>query len=80
MNMNQVSKQAEIDKLQAATGNTEVRSEIYGIIQKIDTSKLGSKDGDTLDDSMGADYGSSVLLTIPLSQFSVPVNTRLREW
>lgn len=55
----QVSKQAEIDKLQAATGNTEVRSEIDGIIQKIDTSKLGSKDGDTLDDSMGADYGSS---------------------
>lgn len=55
----QVSKQAEIDKLQAATGNTEVRSEIDGIIQKIDTSKLGSEDGDTLDDSMGADYGSS---------------------
>ena len=55
----QVSKQAEIDKLQAATTNTEVRSEIDGVIQKIDTSKLGSDDGDTLDDSMGADYGSS---------------------
>ena len=54
----QVSKQAEIDKLQAATTNTEVRSEIDGVIQKIDTSKLGSDDGDTLDDSMGADYGS----------------------
>ncbi len=54
----QVSKQAEIDKLQAATTNTEVRSEIDGVIQKIDTSKLGSEDGDTLDDSMGADYGS----------------------
>ncbi|MDD5804486.1 efflux RND transporter periplasmic adaptor subunit [Blautia sp. HCP3S3_H10_1] len=55
----QVSKQAEIDKLQAATTNTEVRSEIDGVIQKIDTSKLGSDDGDTLDDSMSADYGSS---------------------
>ena len=54
----QVSKQAEIDKLQAATTNTEVRSEIDGVIQKIDTSKLGSDDGDTLDDSMGADSGS----------------------
>lgn len=54
----QVSKQAEIDKLQAATTNTEVRSEIDGVIQKIDTSKLGSDDGDTLDDSMGYD-GSS---------------------
>lgn len=54
----QVSKQAEIDKLQAATTNTEVRSEIDGVIQKIDTSKLGSDDGDTLDDSMSSDYGS----------------------
>ena len=56
----QISKQAEIDNLQAATTNTEVRSEIDGVIQKIDTSKLGSSDGDTLDDnSMGSDSGSS---------------------
>ncbi len=55
----QISKQAEIDKLQEATTNTEVRSEIDGVIQKIDTSKLGSEDGDTLDSSMGSDYGSS---------------------
>lgn len=55
----QVSKQAEIDKLQAATTDTEVRSEIDGVIQKIDTSKLGSDDGDTLDDSMSYDNGSS---------------------
>ena len=54
----QASKQAEIDKLQAATTNTEVRSEIDGVIQKIDTSKLGSDDGDTLDESMSYDYGS----------------------
>ena len=55
----QISKQAEIDNLQAATTNTEVRSEIDGVIQKIDTSKLGSSDGDTLDNSMGSDSGSS---------------------
>ena len=35
----QKSKQSEIDKLQSATQNTEVRSEIDGVIQKIDTSK-----------------------------------------
>ena len=46
----QESKQAEIDKLQSATTNTEVRSEIDGVIQKIDTTKLSSDDGDTLDD------------------------------
>ena len=38
----QKSKQAEIDKLSQATQNTEVRSEIDGVIQKIDTSKMGS--------------------------------------
>ena len=38
----QKSKQAEIDKLQSATGNTEVRSSIDGVIQKIDTSKLST--------------------------------------
>lgn len=56
----QKSKQAEIEKLQNATGNTEVRSEIDGVIKKIDTSKLSSDDGDTIDDSMsGSDmsYG-----------------------
>ena len=61
----QVSKQAEIEKLQAATTNTEVRSEIDGVIQKIDTSKLGSDDGDTLDDSMGAGSKKGT----PISQF-----------
>ena len=55
----QESKQAEIDKLQNATTNTEVRSEIDGVIQKIDTSKLSSDDGDSLDDdSAGIDYSS----------------------
>ena len=55
----QESKQAEIDKLQSATTNTEVRSEIDGVIQKIDTTKLSSDDGDTLDDdSAGMDYSS----------------------
>ncbi|MCI5901275.1 MAG: efflux RND transporter periplasmic adaptor subunit [Blautia sp.] len=47
----QKSKEAEIEKLQNATGNTEVRSEIDGIIQKIDNSKLSNEDGDSLEDS-----------------------------
>ena len=37
-------------KLQNATGNTEVRSSIDGVIQKIDTSKLSSEDGDEVSD------------------------------
>ena len=49
----QKSKQSEIDKLQSATQNTEVRSEIDGVIQKIDTSKMTSDDGDSVDDSSG---------------------------
>ena len=49
----QKSKQAEIDKLQNATGNTEVRSSIDGVIQKIDTSKLSTDDNDSMDDSSG---------------------------
>lgn len=44
---NQKSKQAELEKLQNALGNTEVRSEIEGVIQKIDTSKLQSDDSDS---------------------------------
>nr|WP_296158166.1 biotin/lipoyl-binding protein [uncultured Blautia sp.] len=46
----QKSKSAEIEKLQNATGNTEVRSSIDGVIQKIDTSKLSSDDGDEVSD------------------------------
>lgn len=51
----QISKTAEIEKLKKATGNTEVRSEINGIIQKIDTSKIGTEN--SMDDGM--DYSSS---------------------
>ena len=47
----QKSKQAEIDKLQSATGNTEVRSSIDGVIQKIDTSTLTSDANSSVDDS-----------------------------
>lgn len=54
----QKSKEGEIERLQNATGNTEVRSEIDGVIKKIDTSKLSSDDGDTLDDSMSGSYMS----------------------
>lgn len=50
---NQKSKQTEINKLQSATGNTEVRSSIDGVIQKIDTSKLSTDDGDSMDGSDG---------------------------
>ena len=54
----QKSKQAEIEKLQSATGNTEVRSSIDGVIQKIDTSKLSTDDGDSMDDSGSSDMYS----------------------
>lgn len=54
----QKSKEAEIEKLQNATGNTEVRSEIDGVIQKIDTSKMTTDDGDSVDDSTDTDYSS----------------------
>ena len=52
----QKSKQAEITKLQNATGNTQVRSTIDGVIQKIDTSKLTSGDN-SLDEGLD-DYSS----------------------
>lgn len=54
----QKSKEAEIQKLQNATGNTEVRSEIDGIIQKIDTSKMTTDDEDLIDDSLSGDMYS----------------------
>lgn len=44
---NQKSKQAELEKLQNALGNTEVRSEIEGVIQKIDTSKMQDNDSES---------------------------------
>ncbi|MBQ9064308.1 MAG: efflux RND transporter periplasmic adaptor subunit [Blautia sp.] len=40
----QKSKEAEIVRLENATGNTLVTSEIDGIVQKIDTSKLSTAD------------------------------------
>lgn len=48
----QKSKSSELERLQNATGNTEVRSEIDGVIQKIDSSKILSSDGDGIDSSM----------------------------
>ena len=48
----QKSKQSEIDKLQSATQNTEVRSEIDGVIQKIDTSKMGGDDSEGVEDTL----------------------------
>lgn len=53
----QKSKQSEITKLQNTMGNTEVRSTIDGVIQKIDTSKLDTEDGDSLEDASSmSDY------------------------
>ena len=48
----QIRKQNEITKLQSATGNTQVLAEDDGVVQKIDTSKLTTEDGDSL--SMGS--------------------------
>lgn len=48
----QKSKQAEIDQLSQATQNTEVRSEIDGVIQKIDTSKMGGDDSEGVKDTL----------------------------
>lgn len=50
----QKSKTAQIAKLQNATANIEVRSDIDGVIQKIDTSKLSTDDGDYLESGSGS--------------------------
>ena len=54
----QKSKQAEITKLENTMGNTEVRSSIDGVIQKIDTSKLAS------DDESSSGSGKNAFITI----------------
>ena len=48
----------DFDKLQSATGNTEVRSSIDGVIQKIDTSKLTTEDNSSVDDTDSGDSSS----------------------
>lgn len=53
----QISKTSQIERLQSATGNTEVRSEIDGVVQKIDTSKMESSDGESVQDTLDS-YGS----------------------
>ncbi len=54
----QKAKQAEIERLQNATTNTQVVSEIDGIIQKIDTSKLSTgNDDDSVSNSLEESYG-----------------------
>ena len=54
----QKKKQAEIEKLEGASVNTEVRSEIDGIIQKIDTSKMNTGTDDSVIDTLEEDSGS----------------------
>ena len=65
----QIRKQNEISKLQNATGNTQVLAEDDGVIQKIDTSKMVSEDGDSMSDyaSFGGGYSdesSDAFITI----------------
>ncbi|MDO4338171.1 MAG: efflux RND transporter periplasmic adaptor subunit [Eubacteriales bacterium] len=80
----QTSKEAEIQKLQNATGNTEVRSTIDGVIQKIDTSKLSTDDGDSLDESSGdsmmsdSDSSSNAFITI-LSTGAYRIKGKINE-
>lgn len=54
----QKAQEAKIQRLQNATGNTEVRSEIDGVIQKIDTAQMTSDDSASVTDSL-EDSGSS---------------------
>lgn len=80
----QMSKEAEIQKLQNATGNTEVRSQIDGIIQKIDTSKMSTEDGDVLDegytdDSMMSSNGESDAFITILSTGAYRVKGQVNE-
>ncbi|MDO4519493.1 MAG: efflux RND transporter periplasmic adaptor subunit [Eubacteriales bacterium] len=46
---NQESKSLEVEKLKEATQNPEVKSEIDGVIQKIDESKMNSDENDSLE-------------------------------
>ena len=48
----QKAQEAKIQRLQNATGNTEVRSEIDGVIQKIDTSQMTADDSASVTDSL----------------------------
>lgn len=78
----QKSKTAEIERLQSATGNTEVRSEIDGIIQKIDSSKMESEDGDVLDSSndyYGADSSENEAFITILSTGAYRVKGTVNE-
>ena len=57
---NQTKKLNEIERLRASMTDTQVLSTLDGVIQKIDTSKLSSDDGDTLSDSFESDdFGDS---------------------
>lgn len=48
----QKSKTAEIQKLENATSNTEVRSDIDGVIQKIDSSKMSTDDSESVENTI----------------------------
>ena len=48
----QKSKTAEIQKLENAMLNTEVRSDIDGVIQKIDSSKMSSDESESVENTL----------------------------
>lgn len=54
----QKSKAAEIQKLENAMLNTEVRSDIDGVIQKIDSSKMSSDESESVENTLVEESGS----------------------
>lgn len=54
----QKSKTAEIQKLENAMLNTEVRSDIDGVIQKIDSSKMSSDESESVENTLVEESGS----------------------
>lgn len=76
----QKSKTAELERLKSATGNTEVRSEIEGIIQKINTSKMNADAGDGLDSySYGYDNEESNAFITILSTGAYQIKGNVNE-
>lgn len=76
---NQKSKQAEIEKLQRAASNTQVTSEIDGIISSIDTSQIDSGSGTaSAEDSGDGSSDSKAFITI-LSTGSYRVKGTVNE-
>ena len=61
---NQKSKQAEIERLQKASTETQVTSDIDGIISHIDTSQMDGSGGEAAEDAAGDSSQSQAFITI----------------